>query len=84
MRSPLALPCFSTTRKTTRASFIKDPLKFVGRTSGLWPSTAKPKEGFAKEGHVKIRLADFLIAYTPSSNPKKPKGFSLTHRDLIE
>jgi ATP-dependent Zn protease len=35
MGSPWALPCFSTTRKTTRASFIKDPLKFDGRTDGF-------------------------------------------------
>lgn len=32
---PWALPCFSTTRKTTRASFIMDPLKFDGRTDGF-------------------------------------------------
>ena len=31
--SPRALPCFSMHRKTTRASFIMDPLKFVGQLS---------------------------------------------------
>jgi len=40
-------------RKTTRASFITDPLKFDGRTDGFASLPAKPQEGFAKEGCTK-------------------------------
>tara|TARA_B100001146_G_C15939898_1_gene330831 strand:+ start:224 stop:376 length:153 start_codon:yes stop_codon:yes gene_type:complete len=39
--------------KTTMASFIKDPLKFIVGQTDLWPSTAKLQEGFAKSGHTK-------------------------------
>ncbi|MAU14063.1 MAG: hypothetical protein CMH46_00800 [Muricauda sp.] len=53
-------------RKTTRASFITDPLKFDGRTDGFASLPAKPQEGFAKEGRTKNPFG--RLPYWPNDN----------------
>tara|TARA_R110002012_G_scaffold72738_1_gene185763 strand:+ start:5460 stop:5615 length:156 start_codon:yes stop_codon:yes gene_type:complete len=48
-------------RKTTGASFIIGPLKFVRRTAGFAACSAKPQEGFATKGRHKIVMDGFRI-----------------------